>query len=90
MFQNTKSMCVQPCDECIISNMNFTYIPGDLLLGGWFEIYKLLLSIYILTITKCKYYSDKEFICPCAFTVLMNNFCNVFDLLLPLNVLDRF
>jgi len=34
MFETTKSTCLAPCTECVNNAMNFTYIAGDILLGG--------------------------------------------------------
>ncbi|WAR03383.1 GRM7-like protein [Mya arenaria] len=40
LFDNTRSGCNPPCTQCINNNMNFTYIPGDILLGGIFDVHE--------------------------------------------------
>ncbi|XP_053375883.1 uncharacterized protein LOC123533310 [Mercenaria mercenaria] len=40
MFDTTRSSCISPCTECINNNMNFTYIPGDVMLGGIFDVHE--------------------------------------------------
>ncbi|KAJ8312619.1 hypothetical protein KUTeg_009992 [Tegillarca granosa] len=39
-FTSTLSSCLEPCTICIKKSLNFTYIPGDLLLGGLFDVHQ--------------------------------------------------
>lgn len=40
MFDQTQSGCVFPCQQCVNNMMNFTFIPGDILLGGLFDVHE--------------------------------------------------
>ena len=46
LFPGTRSSCIAPCTECLITQMEFSYIPGDILIGGM--IYNLLDTLLLL------------------------------------------
>ncbi|KAL3856574.1 hypothetical protein ACJMK2_011309 [Sinanodonta woodiana] len=43
-FEGTESTCPTPCAQCIQNTMEFTYIPGDILLGGLFDVHDAALA----------------------------------------------
>ncbi|XP_052073189.1 uncharacterized protein LOC127711239 isoform X2 [Mytilus californianus] len=39
LFPGTQSRCNAPCTECVNTQMEFSYIPGDILIGGVFDVH---------------------------------------------------
>ncbi|KAK6190589.1 hypothetical protein SNE40_002421 [Patella caerulea] len=46
-YENIKAACSETCVECIQKGVNFTYIPGDVLFGGVFDVHKRSLLPHI-------------------------------------------
>ncbi|XP_064612204.1 uncharacterized protein LOC135476193 isoform X2 [Liolophura sinensis] len=41
---NINSTCISPCERCIEKSLNFTFIPGDIYLGGMFDVHTRSIS----------------------------------------------